>query len=190
MCDHTLTRRLFGGIVLAGAVGLAGCSGDEPASADPPDPVVLGEGKACDVCGMIIEGSYGPNGQVDYDGDYPPDRDGPAYYDSVRELYFDRFARQRRGIEPIVTYVTDYASVDYDVETRDGDRYITGSVAPETFLEADEAVYVVESGVQGAMGADLLPFDTLDAADSFVETHGGRVVSADDVTRELVESLR
>lgn len=191
MCEHTLSRRrLLGGIAVAGTAGGAGCFGDDGSGGETPDPVTLDGSKVCDVCGMIIEGSYGPNGQVAYDGDYPSDREGAAYYDSVRELYIDRFTQQNRGNEPIVAYVTDYASIEYDIETRDGDQYITGSVDPETFVKADEAVFVVKSGVRGAMGVDLLPFEKPDVAESFVETHGGRVVPADDITRELVELLK
>ncbi|WP_336136684.1 nitrous oxide reductase accessory protein NosL [Natronomonas amylolytica] len=139
-----------------GAVALAGClGGGEETPAETPDPIALDDGRTCDVCGMVIAEGYGPNGQVAYDGDYPPDREGPAHYDSVRELYADRFAQADRGTDALVTYVTDYSTVDYELETRDGDRYITGSVAADTFAEAAEVVFVVDSGVQGAMGADF-----------------------------------
>lgn len=189
VCDHGLTRRAILGAAAAGVGGLAGCLGGDETSPTAPDPVALDEAKTCDVCGMIIEEGYGPNGQVAYDGDYPPDRDGPAWYDSVRELYVDRFDREERGLESIVTYVTDYATVDYEIETRDGNRYVTGSVRPETFVEAADAVFVVDSGVEGAMGPDLLPFGRREAAEEFVDEEGGRVVAAEDVTFELVTSL-
>lgn len=137
---------------------------------------------------MVVSEGYGPNGQVFFEGDYPADRDGPAWYDSVRELYLDRFARTDRGDGPLATYVTDYAAFDYEVEARDGDRYVTGSVAPGTFVEAAEAVFVVDSGVEGAMGPELLPFRRR-AAEAFVDAEGGELLAAADVTAALVNSL-
>jgi copper chaperone NosL len=186
MCDHGLSRRrVLRGTVGLGAVALAGClGGGEETPAEAPDPIALDDGQTCDVCGMIIAEGYGPNGQVAYDGDYPPDRDGLAHYDSVRELYADRFAQADRGTDAIVTYVTDYSTVDYEMETRDGDRYITGSVAADTFVEASAVVFVADSGVQGAMGADFLPFSQRSDAEAFVDAEGGRVV--EDVTPDLV----
>jgi len=190
MCEHAVTRRrLLGSTSLLGIVGLAGCLGGGESASDAPDPMALDDRKTCDVCGMVIEDGHGPNGQVTFDGDYPPDRDGPAWYDSVRELYADRFAQGSRGIEPVATYVTDYASIGYEIETVDGDRYITGSIDPVTFVEASKAVFVIDSGVSGAMGAELLPFSDGDAADTFVDAEGGDVVDADDIAPELVESL-
>ena len=188
--SHITRRRLLGGVVTVGIVGpgTAGCLGDDAEASveSAPGPIALDDGRECDVCGMIIEGGYGPNGQVVYDGDYPPERGGPARYDSVRELYVDAFGQMRRGIDPVATFVTDYATVEFDVETQDGERYITGSTEPETFVEAGDAVFVVDSGIRGAMGTDLLPFGRRDAAEAFVEEHGGEIVDG-DVTAELVE---
>lgn len=179
------------GAASVGALALAGClgAGGEEPPAEPPDPIALGDGQTCDVCGMVIAEGYGPNGQVAYDGDYPPDREGPAHYDSVRELYTDRFAQADRGTDAVVTYVTDYSTVDYEVEVRDGERYITGSVAPETFVAAADAVFVVDTGIRGAMGPDILPFSRRADAESVVEAEGGRIVTNEDVTPDLLASL-
>lgn len=191
MCKHHHSRRAVLGATAAVA-GLAGCLGgaeDDPASTKRPEPIALGGSKACDICGMIIAEGYGPNGQVVFDGAYPAERDGPAWYDSVRELYVDRFTRRDRGIEPLVTYVTDYAAAGYDIETRNGDRYVTGDVEAETFTVAADAVYVVDSGIKGAMGPDMLPFGQRDAAEAFVDAEGGEVIPASEVTIDLVGSL-
>lgn len=186
-----LTRRTVLGATAAGVAGLAGClgSGEESTPTEPPDPVALDGSKACDACGMIIAEGYGPNGQTYFQGDYPRDRDGPAWYDSVRELYVDRFGRADRGTDAVATYVTDYATFDYEVEARNGDRFVTGSVDPGTFVRAAEAVFVVDSGVQGAMGPDLLPFGERAAAEAFVDGEGGEIVAAGDVTPDLVSSI-
>lgn len=183
MCDHDhhgLLRRTVLGATAAAVAGLAGCLGgdEEATSAEPPDPVALDGSKACDVCGMVVSEGYGPNGQVFFEGDYPADRDGPAWYDSVRELYLDRFARTDRGDGPLATYVIDYAAFDYEVEAASG-----------TFVEAAEAVFVVDSGIEGAMGPELLPFGRRAAAEAFVDAEGGELLAAADVIAALVNSL-
>lgn len=173
-----------------GIGGIAGCLGDEAsAPTEPPAPVALDEGKACDACGMIIADHGGPNGQVFYAGDNPPGRDGPAWYDSLSELVTDRAAAVDRGHEPVATYVTDYAAVEYEITEAGDDRVISSHVAAESFVDWDDAVYAVETGVIGAMGPDLIPFADRAAAESFVETEGGRVVEPDTVTVDLVSSL-
>ncbi|WP_049908345.1 nitrous oxide reductase accessory protein NosL [Halorubrum distributum] len=201
MCHHMRSaerrtdyaRRAFlRGLAAAATVGAtAGCLGDdpEPAQTEPPDPVSLGGGKACDACGMVIADHGGPSGQVFYAGDHPPDRDGPAWYDSLTELVIERDAAVDRGREPIGTYVTDYAAVDYEIRETAGDRIISSHVAPDAFVRWAEAAYAVETGVVGAMGPDLLPFSDRGAAESFVEAEGGRLVEADAVTADLVSSL-
>jgi len=87
-------RSVLRGAVTAATVGIgaiAGCLGDEaPTTTEPPDPIALGHGKACDACGMLIVDHGGPNGQVFYVGDHPQGRDGPAWYDSLTELVTDR----------------------------------------------------------------------------------------------------
>lgn len=151
MCDHRCTRRTILGVTATGVARLAGClgGGDESVARETPDPVSVDGSEVCDACGMVISEGFGPNGQVFYDGDYPPDRDGPAWFDSVQELYVDRYSQKSRGIEPIVTYITDYATFDHAIEERQGDHYITGSVVPGTFIRAEEAVFVVDSGLRG-----------------------------------------
>lgn len=186
-------RTVLGSVTTAasiGVVGLAGCLEDDKTSSEiVTDPIALDGGKTCDVCGMVIADHAGPNGQVFYHGDHPPERDGPARYDSLNELVIDRAATVDKGHDPAATYMTDYAAVEYELTERDEGRAITSRVAPETFVEWQEAVYVVDSGVVGAMGPDPIPFSDRDAAQSFVDTEGGRIVEADALTVELVSSL-
>lgn len=187
-----LRRRDFmkAGAAVGGLSGLAGCLGDnEDASEPAPDPVALDGGKTCDGCGMVIADHGGPNGQVFHPGDHPPGRDGPARYDSVSELVVDRDAAIDAGREPVATYVTDYAAVEYETTVRDGDRVISSHVTPDSFVDWREAVFVVESGVIGAMGSDPIPFSDREAAQSFVDAEGGRIVEPDAVAVEFVSSL-
>lgn len=187
-------RALLSGVATAATVGLgglAGCLDEDDASTptEPPDPVALDGEKACDVCGMVIADHGGPNGQVFYADEYPPRRDGPAWYDSVKELVTDRVAAIDEGHEPVATYVTDYAAVAYEITKAGGDRVISSHVAAASFVDWDDAVFAVETGVVGAMGPDVIPFSERPAAESFVDAEGGRVVEPDAVTIELVSSL-
>lgn len=188
MYRHVTRRRLLAGTA-AVAVGVAGCAGDTD-DQQHPERVDIDGTETCEVCGMVIAGSFGPNGQTAFDGPHPDEEATFAYYDSTRELYSDRLLQADRGTDPLVTYVTDYARTDYEIVPEDGRRYISGSVEAETLVDAGDVVYVVESGVHGAMGSELLPFSDPDAAEDFVESEGGRIIDAADVTRELIQALR
>lgn len=185
---HTSRRRLLGGIGAAGVIALAGCLGDDDVETETPTPIALDDNQECDVCGMLIAQHPGPNGQVFFE-DYPPERDGPAWYDSIRELYVDRFMLEDRGEEPIITYVTDYSSVNWDIIETDGTRQISGHVAADSFTDARDVTFVIESEVQGVMGVDLIPFSDEDDATAFVEEYGGQTVPASDVDQQLVDGL-
>ena len=186
-CGSISRRHLMAGIAVGGVGALAGCLGGDDDDVEIPDSIALDGPKQCDVCGMLIEDTFGPNGQTFFDGEYPADRDGPAWYDSVRELCTDRFAQEDR-YDPIVTYVTDYSTVDYDIQEVDDTQYISGAVERETLIRADEAVYVLESNVEGVMGPDLFPFSEKEDAEGFVEEHGGRILDWDDITPEVIHA--
>jgi len=50
---------------------------------------------------------------------------------------------------------------------------------------------VIGSDVYGPMGHELIPFVTGEAAESFSKDHHGKeVLSFDDITPELIESLQ
>lgn len=179
-------------LLAAGAgclVGLAGCLGDEAGEEDlVPNPVDL-DGASCDACGMVISEHYGPSGQVFFAGSYPEGREGPAWFDSTRELFVDRFAAVDQGREPVATYVTDYSSVEYAIAQEGDDQYISTHVGDDTFVLATEAVFVVESGILGAMGPELLPFGSEEDGHDFADAQGGRVVDSEAITPDLVGRL-
>jgi len=166
-------------------IGLAGCLGDGD---DLPEPVSLDDGQACDECGMEIQQHPGPTGQVFFD-DHPPDREGPAWFCSVTCTYSYRFDREDEGVDPIVTYLTDYSRLEYSVD--DGDEpSISAHLAAEDHREESELTVVAGSDVLGAMGPELIPFGDADDAEAFAEEYGGDVRAAPDVDRELVDSVR
>lgn len=184
-CPSHSRRRFLSslGTVTAASVGLAGCLADEADSADStaaPEPIALTDGQTCDACGMTIADHDGPAGQVFY-ADAPDDRDGPARFDSVRELLVFDAEHTRRGWDRRAAFVTDYSSVDYALREREGTTSISSHVAADEFADATGLSYVVDSEIGGSMGADIVPFSDRDDAATFADTHGGTVQSWDGV---------
>ena len=186
---NSTRRGVLAGLAAGGIAALAGCLGDDDESGEPPEPIGLDGNQECDVCGMLIDGNPGPNGQVFFDGDVPPERDGPAWYDSVRELYVDRFTQEGQGETPFATYVTDYSAVDWSVEETDGTKQISGHTEADGFVPDDEVTFVVESDVEGVMGSDLLPFSDETDSEAFIDEYGGRQIVSADVDQSLLDDL-
>ncbi len=58
-------------------------------------------------------------------------------------------------------------------------------------IDARKAFYVVGSDVFGPMGRELVPFDSLDAAEEFMRDHRGKkILKFEEVTDELIQRLR
>jgi len=85
-----------------------------------------------------------------------------------------------------VTYLTDYAIVDYQVRQEGGAQVISEHLAAEDFAATEDLAVVVGSEVEGAMGPAIVPFSDDDVATEFASTYGGDVIAAEDVSRELV----
>lgn len=73
-----------------------------------------------------------------------------------------------------------------DPGERVGQKYIQAVTGPDTFVNADDVVFVVGSEVHGAMGPDFVPFSDEDDGASFVDTFGGRAVNMDAITPEML----
>ena len=180
----SVTRRT----ALVTAVGgvtavLAGCTGGT--TEQHPEPIDLSGGKEDDQGGMIIGNHAGPNGQIFYREDSPAAHDNPAWFHTLSMGLFPYyFEHERMGWEATAIYVTDYSLADYTLTDDGGETFISTHTAADTFGDAREMTYVVESGVAGGMGRDLLPFSERADADSFVDEHGGSTVQFDDVTSE------
>lgn len=185
-------RRALEGVAAALSLGATtGCLG-RLGSASPatrPEPVDLSGGKQDDHGGMVIGMHGGPNGQIFYAENEPEGHDNPAWFHTLAYGLFPYyFLHRRRGWDAQAVYVTDYSSVDFDLTEGEGGTHISSPTSPESFGDAREATYVMESGVLGGMGADFLPFSEEGDAESFVASHGGRTVGFDQITPELLES--
>lgn len=185
-CTDPLCRRsvLVGGAT-AVSLALAGCLGGRSDSG--PAAVSLPDGAECDSCGMVIDQHPGPNGQVFYESNEPDSHPAPFRYDSLKQCLFPALLEaQQLGWSASAVYVTDYSSVDYTLRTEGGTRYISSHTAADSFAIAQEAVYVVDSRVEGAMGADFIPFTDRADATAFADENGGTIVEYDDIDEGMI----
>nr|WP_254282063.1 nitrous oxide reductase accessory protein NosL [Haloarcula salina] len=173
---------------MLGAAGLTGCLGAPAGQAaqQRPTPVDLSGSKADDEGGMVIGLHGGPNGQIFYRNNSPDGRENPAWFHTLAfGLFPYYFEHEREGWEATAIYVTDYSTVDYTLST-EGDPTLPSPTAPDTFGDATQMHYVMESRVSGGMGPALVPFSARADADSFGDEYGGRVVVFDEITPELI----
>ncbi len=177
-----LRRRFLAGTASFAAATLAGClGGDDDSEPVSADPIALTDGQECDVCGMLIADHYGPAGQLYYADGKPDDRDGPARFDSIAELLVYHRERRSRGWELRAAFVTDYSSVDYELLEREGTTYISTHANAAAFADATTLEFVVDSGIEGAMGEDIVPFSDREDAEGFVDEHGGNLRTWDEL---------
>lgn len=181
-------RKMLSIAATGGVVALAGCLGDE----DVPDPVSLDQGQSCDQCNMQIEMHPGPVGQAYYLDDPPVDlperEDGLAHFCSSWCTYIYTLERESEA-EPAGIYTTDYSAVEFSLSEDGGVTVISAHLEADAFEDAAELTYVVDSDVEGAMGASLIGFSDSSDAEAFAEEHDGMLIDHDDVTLEVVASL-
>ena len=193
-----VTRRRAVQAAGVGTVLLSGCLGVLGSDSDAPDPVDLSGGKSDYNGGMEIGRHGGPNGQIFYadnqpesphaSDDSPEARDNLAWFHTlVHGLFPYHFERTDRGWDAEGIYVTDYSSVDWELQ--DGDQ-MPAPTAPETFADATDLTYVAESDARGGMGPALIPFSDTGEAETFVEDHGGQTLNFGDIDSATVRDLQ
>ncbi len=153
-----MTLRILGACLAA--ILLAGCNPNADHSAVPP-PVALNSDAIGVFCGMSLLEHSGPKGQIITGG-----RNDPFWFTSVRDtVAFTLMPDQPRDIRAI--YVSDMARA-----TSWEDPGATN------WIDARNALFVIESRKQGGMGAaEAVPFGNREAADTFAADNGGRVVT-------------
>ena len=147
---------------------LAACSKeDEPI----PGPQAMTAEATGYYCGMLLTEHGGPKGQILLRG-----TDTPVWFSSVRDtINFLRLPEEPKDIGAV--YVSDMAKAASWEQP--------GS---ENWIAAADAVYVVGSDREGAMGgAEAVPFGAKDAAAAFASQYGGKVVSFAEARAALVE---
>lgn len=153
-------RRGLPGLMLLAAL-LAGC-GDGGESATAPPAVEPTREAMTYYGGMILVDHPGPKAQI-----HLASRDKPLWFPQVRNaVAFTMSPEEPDDITAI--YVTDMAVAD-------------GWASPQQWIPADEAVYVIDSECRGGMGAlEAVPFSQREAAQAFIELHGGKLVASWD----------
>lgn len=170
-------RRVFLAGVAGLSMGLAGCLGDEADN----EPIDLTGDVTCDVCGMVIEEHFGPAAQAFYD-EGPPNRDGPARFDSVAEMVtYDQETHWGRE----AAFATDYSQVESEPERVDGTPYMPTDASQNVFEPVESLAFVVGSELEGAMGPDAFPFGTETDAEAVTADFGGEVVEWADLPAAL-----
>lgn len=148
---------------------LAGCS--KQGETIPAPHAMTGDATGY-YCGMLLTEHGGPKGQILLRG-----TDTPVWFSSVRDtINFLRLPEEPKDIGAI--YVSDMAKAP----TWD-------NPGAENWIIATDAVYVVGSDRQGAMGGvEAVPFGAKDAAAAFAAVHGGKVVGFEEARAALADS--
>jgi copper chaperone NosL len=133
------------------------------------EPMQIKETDRCPVCGMFVYKYPEWAAQISF-------QDGAYYfYDGAKDMfkhYFNvaKYTAGRRKEDIKSMYITDHND--------------------EEFIEAKAAFYVLGSDVLGPMGRELIPFKDKESAQEFLAEHQGKsILSFDEVTPALVESL-
>lgn len=165
-----LTRREFV-LVICGLslASLTGC-GKEESVVVHCEPQPIHDGDECAVCGMYITEYPGPKAQVCL-------RDGRVLkFCSTNDLFV--WALQPDSVPQLLrAYVHDMAQTDWERPSDDA------------FIEADIAVFVTDTPLQGAMGPALVSFGSREAAETFMQEHGGRAMAYSEVDWDTLNEL-
>jgi parallel beta-helix repeat protein len=173
---HPYRSRFVGGLLVAvGAVGLALTVGVflVDASDRQPDPVPFDQAASFDIPTedrrlMEDRGLSIPRVQVFY-SQYPY----VVGYEGVEravDVMHEPAHSQQFG-HPTTVYVSDYAGTGVTV-TDDG--YLDPGDDP-TWVSADEAWFVLDSGARTTVSESIVPFGEESAARAFADRHGGSV---------------
>lgn len=149
---------------------LSGCDKSERTSQTLP-PIAIHQGDECHVCGMIITNYPGPKGEL-----YTRGQKQPYKYCSTRDL-FSHLLQPEVKIAATQIYVHDMAATDWEKPGNDA------------FVDARSAWYVIEQPMKGAMGPTLASFAKKIDAENFVQQYGGRIISFDEITLDILNNL-
>lgn len=151
------------------ALGLAGCKDEVVQDISPVEfsAETLGH-----FCQMNLVEHPGPKAQVHLEA-VPG---SPLFFSQVRDAI--AFARAPEQIAPILAiYVNDMGA-----EGATWDAPGEGN-----WIDAEGAFYVVDSAREGGMGApETVPFGTRPKAEAFASAEGGRVLTLDQITDDMV----
>jgi len=138
----------------------------EDSASAPPAPVTMTAEAVGHYCQMNLLEHPGPKAQVHLDG-----LPWPLFFSQVRDaVAYQRMPEQSHMISAL--YVSDMGAEGAHWDDPGADNWIV----------AEGALYVIGAAVEGGMGApELVPFSTREAAEAFVQEHGGAVRALADI---------
>lgn len=145
---------------------IAACGDDGPVAAVKPTP--LTRDHRGHYCRMIVLDHKGPKGQIYLKGR------APLFFSSVRDtIAFTMLPEESKQIAAI--FVNDMSRTSWD------------RPAPDTWIDARKAHFVIGSSKRGGMGApEAVPFKTAAAAQKFAGKFGGTVVAFRAIPRPYI----
>lgn len=149
---------------------VAGCN-NNTTEARNLEPIAIEAGDECHVCGMIITRFPGPKGEA-----FIKHQDEPKKFCSTRDLFVWLLQPETEAVVETI-YVHDMEKPAWD------------SPGVEHLVPAESAWYVIGSSRQGAMGATLVSFAKLSAAEAFAGEYGGKVLAFSEITLETLNSM-
>lgn len=138
--------------------------------AEAPLPVSMTEDAVSHYCQMSVLDHGGPKAQVFLEG-----LDAPLFFVQVRDaVAFLKSPERDRRVR--MTYVSDMGAAP---------AWSTPGI--DNWTSATDAVFVIEAGVRGGMGApEVVPFASAEDAAGFVSQYGGRIVGLTDIPDDAV----
>lgn len=120
-------------------------------------------------CLMTVVNHSGPKGQV-----ILTDREEPLWFTSARDtIAFSWSPEEPRNIAAL--YVNDMTNADWD------------NPGADNWIEAKTAWYVINSKLEGGMGApEAIPFATKEKAELFTEQQGGTVYDFASIPKDYI----
>lgn len=161
-------RRLLCGCAGLAALGLAGCKPNDQSASDGLAPVAMDNMASCSLDGMLLADFPGPKGQILY----AHDKQVHWFCDTVELLSTLLAPEQVRAVR--AAYVQDMGKADWE---RPSGHWIM----------ARNAFFVLGSKRHGSMGPTAASFADEAAAQSFVQTYGGRMLRFADIKPEMVD---
>ncbi|BBE74435.1 nitrous oxide reductase accessory protein NosL [Oharaeibacter diazotrophicus] len=156
-------RRLLRSLALLAPLVLAACG--EDAGPAKPAAVEMTDEALGYYCQMYLADHPGPKAQVIVRG-----QDQPLWFTQVSDAVAYLKGAERVG-DTAAVYVSDMAAAASWAEPGRGN-----------WIDADGAVFVIESRRPGGMGTpEAIPFGSRGAADRFVAENGGRAVALAEI---------
>ncbi|MCB1663359.1 MAG: nitrous oxide reductase accessory protein NosL [Pseudomonadales bacterium] len=161
------------GILLLGVIILlVACQADKKTA--PPKPQLPTAEAVGYFCNMLVNEHKGPKSQIHLSG-----KSEPLWFTTVRDgIAYTKLPEESQGVAML--YVTA-------IDTMTEFNLAHPEMSPDAWIQADWALYVIDSNLRGGMGAmEAFPFREGAQANQFVEMHGGRIVRLSDIPEGYV----